>query len=111
MANPINAQPLPLQGERLPADWRQHAQARARQAETDYMERMANAWRGSSEPRPEPLMRASRLTRDSASAHRVDSGAKESIRFDGGMELIEDRNGWEMWRDRTSGATVWRKKP
>lgn len=43
--NPINAQPLPIAGQRLPSNWREVAAQRASLAQADYLWRIQNAWR------------------------------------------------------------------
>lgn len=117
--NPINATPLPLQGQPLPANWRSVAAANAKQAEAAYLDRLQNAWRnaGNSAQQNMPPMRAARLTSDSAErphngpdASACNGPGRREDRFDGQMVLLEERaDGWQHWRDATTGATVWRR--
>jgi hypothetical protein len=99
------------QGKPLPSDWKAQAPARARAAEAAYLDRTENAWRGPLNGSREGVTaRDARLTSDAAH-HRADSGAQASIRMDGAMELIDSRaDGWEQWRNTTTGASVWRRK-
>ena len=104
----------PLQGQQLPSNWQAGAQARARAAEADYLARMQNAWKNTSKPQGEvPPIRACRLTQDSVPHHPHNEGkgsAGRQDRFDGQMVLLEERpDGWQHWRDSTTGATVWRR--
>jgi len=117
--NPINAVPGCLQGQKLPANWQSMARDNAIQATAAYQERLENAWKnaGNTANQNQPPMRAARLTNDSAdyahdghnsSGSRVSGGRQE--RCDGQMKLIEERSdGWQYWRDSTTGATVWRR--
>ena len=95
------------------------ARDNAIQATAAYQERLENAWKnaGNTANQNQPPMRAARLTNDSAdyahdghnsSGSRVSGGRQE--RCDGQMKLIEERSdGWQYWRDSTTGATVWRR--
>ena len=119
MKNPINAVPGCLQGRKLPANWQSMARENAIQATAAYQERLENAWKnaGNTANQNQPPMRAARLTNDSSdyahggynsSSSNVSSGCQE--RCDGQMKLIEERSdGWQYWRDSTTGATVWRR--
>lgn len=107
MKNPINATVNCLPGQQLPANWKAQAGNRAAAAEADYLNRLQNAWRHQQEPRQtQSLTRDARLTQDRADGGR--GGPQE--RFDGRMVLIEQRaDGMELWRDETTGFTVWRR--
>jgi len=108
--NPINGTTPPIAGRPLPADWQRQAQAKALQAEADYLDKMENAWKQPLRQSREGITsRDARLANDSAS-HRGDSGPKEAIRMDGKMHLVGRQDDWEIWRDSVSGATVWRRK-
>jgi hypothetical protein len=107
MKNPINAQPNCLQGKQLPANWRAQAAQRAAAAEAAYLNRIENAWRqGPEKGFSGSLSRDARLNQD-----RADSGHDgPQVRFDGQMQLVEDRaDGWQLWRDNATGASVWRR--
>jgi hypothetical protein len=95
------------QGKQLPSNWRAQAPATARAAEADYLARMENAWRGPLNGSREGVTaRDARLTTDSA---RADSGPS-TVRMDGRMQLVGRQDDWEIWRDSTTGATVWKRK-
>jgi hypothetical protein len=97
------------QGKQLPSNWKAQAPATARAAEADYLQRIENAWRSSSGGSREGITaRDARLTNDSAS--RVDSGSQSTVRMDGKMLLVGRQDDWEIWRDSTTGGTVWRRK-
>jgi hypothetical protein len=108
MANPRNITSHCLQGQPLPANWRQLAPGAAKQAEQAYLDRIQNAWRnaGSNAQQNLPTMRAARLTNDAADpAHNA-----HQPRFDG--RLVRERtdaNGFEEWRDTTTGAIIRRR--
>ena len=108
MANSRNITAHCLQGQTLPDNWKQLAAGRAKQADDQYLDRLLNAWKqaGSNAHQHEPPMRAARLTTDAAdpahSAHQP--------RFDGRMVLERsDANGFETWRDLTTGAIIRRR--
>ena len=107
-SNPINISTHPPQGQQLPSNWRQLAPGAARQAEQNYLDRLQNAWRnaGSNAQQHQPAMRAARLTTDAADpAHNA-----HQSRFDGQMVLERtDANGFEEWRDLTTGAIIRRR--
>ena len=110
MKNPRNITAHCLQGQPLPAKWRQNAPAMAKQAEQAYLDRIQNAWRnaGNNAQQHQPPMRAARLTTDAAdqahNAHQV------GHRFDGQMVLERiDASGFEEWRDPTTGAIIRRR--
>ncbi len=97
------------QGQPLPSDWKAQAPATARAAEAAYLTRMENAWRGPLYGSREGITaRDARLTNDSAS--RSDSGSQATVRMDGTMRLVGRQDDWEIWRDSTTGATVWKRK-
>ena len=108
MANPRNISTHPPQGQQLPANWRQLAPGAARQAEQNYLDRIQNAWRnaGNNAQQNQPPMRAARLTTDAADpAHNA-----HQSRFDGQLVLERtDANGFETWRDLTTGAIIRRR--
>ncbi len=93
------------QGQPLPANWRQLAPGAAKQAEAAYLDKIQNAWRnaGTNAQQHQPPMRAARLTNDAADpAHNA-----HQSRFDGQMVLERtDANGFEEWRDTTTGAII-----
>jgi hypothetical protein len=119
--NPINATPLPLQGQPLPSNWRSMAASNAKQAEAAYLDRLQNAWRnaGSMAQQNMPPMRAARLTNDSAdhphngpkaSGPKVSAIGGRQDRCDGTMKLIyDDGNGNQRWADEF-GNTCWIKR-
>ena len=95
------------QGRQLPTNWKAQASATARAAEADYLRRMENAWRGPLNGSREGITaRDARLHNDSA---RADSGPQPTTRMDGAMQMVARQDGWEIWRDSVSGATVWRR--
>lgn len=97
------------QGKPLPPDWKAQAPATARAAEADYLARMENAWRTPLNGSREGITaRSARLVNDSAS--RADSGPQSTVRMDGTMRLVGRQDDWEIWRDSTTGSTVWRRK-
>jgi hypothetical protein len=100
-----NQVPNCLQGQQLPANWRQLAPGAARQAEAAYLDRLQNAWR-SAPQQPQSPIHAARLTNDAADpAHNA-----HQSRFDGQMVLERsDANGFETWRDLTTGAIIRRR--
>ena len=104
----MNVTPNCLQGQQLPANWRQLAPGAARQAEAAYLDRLQNAWRGAGNNAQQHLspMKAARLTNDAAEpAHNA-----HQSRFDGQMVLERtDANGFEEWRDLTTGAIIRRR--
>ena len=110
MKNPRNITAHCLQGQPLPAKWRQNAPAIAKQAEQAYLDRIQNAWRnaGNNAQQHQPPMRAARLTTDAAdNAHNAHQAGH---RFDGQMVLEHtDANGFQEWRDLTTGAIVRRR--
>lgn len=63
--NPLHAQVVPMQGQKLPGDWQQKASARAALAQADYEYRLQNAWKRGSQGADPNLMRAARLSSDS----------------------------------------------
>ena len=96
------------QGRQLPSNWKAEAPSNARAAEADYLARMEAAWRGPlSGSREGITARDARLTNDSTS--RADSGPQSSVRLDGAMKLVAHKGEWEIWRDSTTGATIWRR--
>ncbi len=105
----------PLQGQQLPSNWRAEAQARARAAEASYLDRLQNAWQGSSKTAQNgmPAVQSCRLRQDSLPHHPHNGGkgsAGRQDRFDGQMVLVEERaDGWQHWRDSTTGVNVWRR--
>ena len=108
MANPRNITPHCLQGRKLPENWRQLAPGAAAAAEAAYLDKLQNAWKqaGNNAQQHQPAMRAARLTVDAADpAH---SGHQP--RFDGQLVLERtDANGFEEWRDLTTGAIIRRR--
>jgi hypothetical protein len=95
------------QGKQLPSNWRAQAPATARAAEADYLARMETAWRGPLNGSREGITaRDARLTNDSA---RADSGPQTTVRMDGKMQLVGRQDDWEIWRDSTTGSTVWKR--
>jgi hypothetical protein len=114
--NPINAQPLPLQGQQLPKDWQSQAGAMAKQAEQDYLERLQNAWKQPAGANA-GIMQQARLQNPRQDSdfvgHQQQAKTRNdghNLRFDGQLVLIESRaDGWEQWRDQTTGSTVWRR--
>jgi hypothetical protein len=98
------------QGRKLPTDWKAQAPVKARAAEANYLARMEAAWRGPLKGSREGVTaRDVRLTQDSA-PHRADSGPNGSVRLDGEMKMVgRQDDGWELWRDSATGATVWRR--
>lgn len=103
MKNPsVSVQPPA--GRPLPANWAKLAPQAAAQADRDYLDRLQNAWRGSPQQNP-PAMRAARLTTDAA-----DPAGSSQPRFDGRLVLERaDADGFEIWRDDTTGAIVRRR--
>ena len=106
--NPRNITAHCPQGQPLPSNWKQLAAGRAKQADEQYLDRIQNAWKqaGNNAQQNQPAMRAARLTTDAAdpahSAHQP--------RFDGRMVLERsDANGFETWRDLTTGAIIRRR--
>ena len=99
MKNPsISVQPPA--GRPLPANWAKLAP----QADRDYLDRLQNAWRGSPQQSP-PAMRAARLTTDAA-----DHAGSSQPRFDGRLVFGRvDADGFEEWRDTTTGAIIRRR--
>lgn len=113
--NPINAQSNCLQGQKLPANWRQQATANAKQAEVDYQRRIENAWKPSSVPSNLPPIQAARLRNDAADhtpnsqQHTPIGAQKPQVRTDGELKLLfEDANGWQCWADQ-HGTKVWKR--
>lgn len=108
MANPRNITAHCLQGQKLPDNWKQLAAGRAKQADEQYLDRLQNAWRnaGSNAQQNQPPMVAARLTNDAADpAHNA-----HQPRFDGRLVLERtDANGFEEWRDLTTGAIIRRR--
>ena len=108
MANPRNITPHCLQGRKLPENWRQLAPGAAKQAEAAYLDKIQNAWRnaGNNAQQNQPPMRSARLTTDAADpAHNA-----HQPRFDDQMVLERtDANGFEEWRDLTTGAIIRRR--
>ncbi len=109
----INATVQPLQGQQLPTSWKQEATTRGKQADENYQQAIENAWK---RPGNEAgIMQRARL------GSRLDSGfvghqQQNRQRQDGhnerldALELIEERaDGWACYRDRQSGAVVWRR--
>ena len=106
--NPRNITAHCLQGQQLPANWRQLAPGAAKQAEQAYLEKLQNAWRnaGSNAQQNLSAMKAARLTNDAAD-HAHDA---HQPRFDGRLVLERtDANGFEEWRDTTTGALIRRR--
>ena len=108
MANPRNITAHCLQGQKLPDNWKQLAAGRAKQADEQYLDRLQNAWRnaGNNAQQNQPPMVAARLTNDAADpAHNA-----HQPRFDGRLVLERtDANGFEEWRDLTTGAIIRRR--
>ena len=104
----MNVTPNCLQGQQLPANWRQLAPGAARQAEAAYLDRLQNAWRGAGNNAQQHLspMKAARLTNDAAEpAHNA-----HQSRFDGRLVLERtDDAGFETWRDTVTGAIIRRR--
>jgi len=48
--NPANLVEVPMQGQRLPANWQEQAKHRAAMAEAAYRHHIENAWRNNSGP-------------------------------------------------------------
>lgn len=119
MTNPRNITPHALQGKPLPSNWRNVAKQNAEQANAAYLNRLQNAWRNAGTNAANHLapMQAARLRSDSMDyAHSGHNVGGERVlnqgqtRCDGQMQLIEERSdGWQHWRDATTGATVWRR--
>ena len=107
MAN-RNITPHCLQGRKLPDNWKQLAAGRAKQADDQYLDRLQNAWKqaGNNAQQHQPPMVAARLTVDAADpAHNA-----HQPRFDGRLVLEHtDANGFEEWRDTTTGAIIRRR--
>jgi hypothetical protein len=111
--SPIHASVQPLQGQQLPASWKQEATTRGKQADENYQQAIENAWKRPSNEAG--IMQQARLR------NRMDSGfvghqQQNRQRQDGhnerldALELIEERgDGWACYRDRQSGAVVWRR--
>ena len=108
MINPRNITAHCLQGQQLPANWRQLAPGVAKQAEQAYLDKLQNAWRGAGINAQQNLsaMKAARLTSDAADpAHNA-----HQSRFDGQLVLERtDASGFEEWRDLTTGAIIRRR--
>lgn len=83
-------------GRQMPRGWEQEAQQRKIQAETEYMNRLENAWRGSLTKTNDSVVHNARLTKDSA--YRADS-----------MRMVRSTDDWEEWTD-DSGIRVVRRK-
>lgn len=94
----------PPAGRPLPANWRQLAPQAAAQADRDYLDRLQNAWRSSPQQNPSAI-RGARLTTDAA-----DPASSSQPRFDGRLVMERvDADGFEIWRDDTTGAIVRRR--
>lgn len=113
--SPVNAVVQPLQGQQLPADWQRQAGAIGRQADTNYLERLQNAWK-----RPmganAGIMQQARLQNPRQDSDFVAHQQQSKRRHDGhnerfdALELIEERaDGWACYRDKQSGTVVWRR--
>lgn len=114
---PINGTVPPHQGQPLPRDWKTQAAQRASDANAAYLERLQNAWKGAASPASSssPIQQA-RLRGDAADyphqhSHPPSNGARKAeIRRDGELVLVESRaDGWELWRDATTGSSIWRR--
>ena len=92
MNNPRHIQVPPQAGRQLPSDWARNAAERRRQADSHYLNRLENAWRGD-------------LTSTNTGATY---GARlRSDRLDG-LVLTEDNSDEEIWE--SAGIRVVRKK-
>ena len=83
-------------GRQMPRGWEQAAHQRKIRAETDYMHRLENAWRGPLTKTNDSSVHNARLTNDSA--YRADT-----------MRMVDSTDEWEEWTD-DSGVRVVRTK-
>jgi hypothetical protein len=122
MKNPIAITTAPPAGQQLPYGWASRAQAVAKQASDAYLDKLQNAWKQPSNIQGNLIQQARLNSRNDSSQapHNTDAqkrhdGAQDRFdgaqhRFDGALVLIEERSdGFQLWRDNVSGATVWRR--
>jgi len=114
--NPIAITTQALAGRRLTPGWEQRAHEVGKAADAAYLERLQNAWKTPLGNHGNTIQQA-RLQnprQDSASESspqqpKARSDGQQS-RFDGQLVLVDDRaDGWQQWRDNTTGATIWRR--
>jgi hypothetical protein len=116
MKNPIAITAQALQGQQLPPGWQQRAHEVGKAADAAYLDRLQNGWKTPLGNQGNTIQQA-RLQnprQDSASGSSQQQPNAQSDgqerRFDGQMVLVDDRaDGWQQWRDNTTGATIWRR--
>lgn len=114
--NNVNVTPQALPGRQLPPGWQRCAHEVAKAADTAYLDRIQNAWKTPLGNQGNTIQQA-RLQnprQDSAIGSspqqpKARSDGQQS-RFDGQLVLVDDRaDGWQQWRNNTTGATIWRR--
>ena len=107
MKNPLNAQPQPLAGRRLPADWQQQAAARAALADANYARTVENAWRRPLTYGMDRLasMGIVSLTKSAQLSQQNTDSLNRSDRLDSELRLVGRDGEWEVWQD-SHGATI-----
>jgi hypothetical protein len=99
--NPRNLEIHPTPGKRLPIGWEHQAAARARSADTAYLQNIENGWR-------QPLGRQN-IVNPGRDARLTNDSHGRSDRMDSTLRLIAEDSEWELWQD-SHGRTVRRRK-
>ena len=108
-----NFQAQGAQGQKLPDDWKIQAERNRREFDEIYKNRIENQWR---QPHKDHgIMQAARLR--PVNHDRADSASPvkpidriDSVRMDdNGMVLVSTQDGWEIWQDSFTKATIWKR--
>jgi hypothetical protein len=114
--NPIACRVEALQGQRMAPGWEQRAHEVGKSADAAYLDRLQNAWKTPLGNQGNTIQQARLQNPRQDSA--IGSSPQQPIarhdgqqsRFDGQLVLVDDRaDGWQQWRDNTTGATIWRR--
>jgi len=109
-----NFQAQGAQGQKLPDDWKIQVEKNRREFDEIYKNRIENQWR---QPHKDHgIMQAARLR--PVNYDRTDSAFPvepidriDSVRMDAnGMVLVSQQDGWEIWQDSFTKATVWKRR-
>jgi hypothetical protein len=114
--NSVNITPQALAGRQLLPGWEQRAHEVGKAADAAYLDRLQNAWKTPLGNQGNTIQQARLQNPRQDSA--IGSSPQQPIahhdgqqsRFDGQLVLVDDRaDGWQQWRDNTTGATIWRR--